>query len=141
MIRLGLFLFTIFLSVAGCGPSKRAVTQSRVETLAREWGETKVRFLERGRTSERDAWDNAISWERTTGVGSCLLVVRSNGPDGLPYTRDDVVARHCHPIPGELTRNLRAGSEAMGHGGARGVVKGVKEGLKTKKDKPERERE
>jgi hypothetical protein len=114
--------------VSGCGPSGvelRERTLSTLNTEADRW-DGGPQFA----TTARDGYGNplASSIEKTTL--SCVLEVRSSGPDGLPKNGDDIVVtrskRHGETtILGEAEKD----AEVVGRGGASGVIQGVKKGL------------
>lgn len=107
------------LAVVGCvGPSNRDRAISQVETLAENVD------LDAKAT---DPWGNDIIIKVTKSSTRWRLEVRSCGPDGLPFTRDDIVAARWWRVPEEKSR-IERGSEDF----SRGFVNGVKQGLKKK---------
>jgi hypothetical protein len=126
-----LFLALPLAALTGCGPSKTDVAQSQVNQLAESWdgGE---KFTPEG----NDPWGEAITAKVEKGDVNYNLTVRSNGPDKLPFTRDDVTAtrsaKHT-PISKAIAPGVERISEAVGKGLGRGGVSGIKEGITGKK--------
>ena len=59
-----------------------------------------------------------------------VLVIRSNGPDGLPKNSDDiVVSRNKRHGETSLAKEAEKAAESVGRGGASGVIQGIKKGL------------
>lgn len=100
--------------------------RSDANVLARkEFNETN--FKDGGGTGVNDPWGNEYTWNMEKGVWNYGLFVRSNGPDGLPYTSDDIVAKTLIPISRD-----EGVAENLVRGMSRGAVKGIKQGLKEK---------
>jgi hypothetical protein len=114
----------LLLSLVGCGPSKLDIATSQVNVVARkEFNEQN--FQDGGKTGELDPWGHEITWVMSKGLWDYNLEVRSNGPDGLPYTKDDIVVNVSLHIPRSGEKN----AEALLRGLSRGLVRGAKEGL------------
>ena len=130
MKRLLLILPALSL-LTGCGPDKRDVAQSQVNQLAESW-DGGPNFTPEG----SDPWGDAITAKVEKGSVNYTLTVRSNGPDKLPFTGDDITARrsHQHTSVGEAAAgSVEKLSEAVGKGVGRGGVSGIREGIAGKK--------
>ncbi len=113
--------------LTGCGPSKHDKAQSQVETIARkEFNDQN--FRNEGATGEIDPWGKEIKWSLSKGMLDYTLEIRSNGPDRLPYTHDDVMAKSSWHIPKSGEKNAEAFSRGLG----RGFVEGIKDGISGK---------
>jgi hypothetical protein len=123
---------TAFLvTLAGCGPAKRDVAQSEVERLADTW-DGGPNFTATG----TDPWGEPYTAQVEKDEAFYYLTVRSNGPDRLPKTRDDVVATRSKkhtPISQAVAPAVERIGQALGKGLGRGGVEGVKEGFTGKK--------
>ena len=118
-------------ALIGCGPSRTDVAQSQVNQLAESWdgGE---KFTPEG----TDPWGEAYTARVEKGDVNYNLTVRSNGPDKLAFTRDDITARRSvqHTAPSKaLAPGIERVGEAIGKGLGRGGVSGIREGLSGKK--------
>jgi hypothetical protein len=126
-----LYLALPFAALVGCGPSKADIAQSQVNQLAETWdgGE---KFTPEG----TDPWGEPYTAKVEKGDVYFTLTVRSNGPDRLPFTKDDVTAtrtaKHT-PISKAVAPAVERIGEALGKGLGRGGVSGVKEGVTGKK--------
>lgn len=110
------FLICLVLLAAGCtGPSKYTVAKSQVESLAENWDIT---------AKATDPWDHDIIIKVTKRSNQKYLEVRSCGPDGLPFTDDDIVATRWRVEDDKSF--LESGAEDI----SRGVVNGAKQGMK-----------
>jgi hypothetical protein len=133
---------------SGCGEStasKKNRTLSQIEVLAdqqsREIGEDG--WFKRKQVEDVDAWGNKVElkFKRSSGVET--VVVWSNGPDGLPFTRDDISSHSysCYnsEVLAEIARiraeNAKVRSkdrqesvENYGFHLTKGLTKGVREG-------------
>lgn len=104
--------------------TERALTQSRLGTLLHK-PFSSTDFLDEGKTNEVDAWGNVIVWEMESKRTSYVLLIRSFGKDGLPYTNDDMTVTKKYAIPTD-----EGESERFTRGLTRGFTKGIREGLK-----------
>lgn len=131
MSRLLVFVFAL-LALTGCGPAKKDVAQSETNLLADKWdgGE---KFTPEG----NDPWGEAYTAKVVKGDAFNNLTVRSNGPDKLPQTRDDIVAtrsvKHTpvSKVAGKAAENI---GEGAGKGASRGIIAGIREGIAGKKE-------
>jgi hypothetical protein len=127
-----LLLVVPLLALAtGCGPDKRDVAQSQVNQIADTWDGGPA-FTPEG----ADPWGEPYTAKIETGDAYRNLTVRSNGPDKLPQTKDDIVAtrRHKHtPLSEAAAPAVEKVSEALGKGLGRGAVAGIREGITGKK--------
>jgi hypothetical protein len=126
-----LFLAIPLAALAGCGPSKVDIAQSQVNQLAESWDGTE-KFTPDG----TDPWGEPYTAKVEKGDVNYNLTVRSNGPDKLPFTKDDISAKRSvqhTPISEAIAPGVERISEAVGKGLGRGGVSGVKEGLSGKK--------
>jgi hypothetical protein len=131
-----LFLLPFLAVLTGCGPDKREIAQSQVNQLAETWdgGPT---FTPEG----SDPWGSPITAKVEKGDALYHLTVRSNGPDKLPFTGDDVVARRSHkhtPLGEAAAPAVEKVTEALGKGLGRGGVAGIREGITGKKADPKK---
>lgn len=120
----------IVTGLVGCGgPSNDTKCQSQLGVLAhQEFSETT--FKDGGGTGQNDPWGNEITWELYKGWSTYKLTVRSNGPDGLPYTYDDMHAYGNYAIPKKsVDPEAETMSERFTRGITRGAIKGIKQGV------------
>lgn len=115
------------VALTGCGPNRRDLAESQVNQVADTW-DGGDGFAVQG----TDPWSEPLTAKVEKGDVNFKLTVRSNGPDRLPQTRDDLVAtRHKKHTPiGEVAGK---GAEPIAAGAARGMVAGLREGLSGKK--------
>jgi hypothetical protein len=125
-------IFVVALvGLTGCGPGKTDVAQSQVNLLAESWdgGE---KFAPEG----TDPWGEPYTSKVEKGDVFYHLTVRSNGPDRLPQTKDDIVA-HRSAKHTDLSKAAGAAAERIGEGVGKGLgrggVAGIKEGITGKK--------
>jgi hypothetical protein len=129
-MRSTIFVLALF-GLTGCGASKKDVAQSQVNVQAESWdgGE---KFTPEG----TDPWGEPYTAKVEKGDVSFHLTVRSNGPDRLPLTRDDIVAKRSVQHT-SLSKAAAPGveriGESLGKGLGRGGVSGIKEGITGKK--------
>jgi len=117
------------LTFVGCGPSNTDKARSQVEVISRlPFNDTN--FKPDGTTGQDDPWGHEITWEIEKGIWNYIVLTRSSGPDGLPYTGDDVVAKSYIAID-----RKEGVSESIARGLTRGATKGIREGLKAKINK------
>jgi hypothetical protein len=139
-----LLIAVAMVVLTGCGPAKRDVAQSQVEQLADKW-DGGPQFTAEG----TDPWGEPYTATVEKDAAFYYLTVRSNGPDGLPKTRDDVVATRSKkhtPLSQVAAPAVEKVSEALGKGLGRGGVAGVREGItgkkgEEKKDDPKKREE
>jgi hypothetical protein len=128
-----LFAITaIFASLTGCGPDKRDVAESEVNRQVDTW-DGGPNFQAEG----TDPWGEPYTAQIEKDASFYHLTVRSNGPDRLPKTRDDIVATKSHKhtdISKAIAPAVERVGEALGKGLGRGGVAGIKEGISGKKD-------
>ena len=132
-----LLIATALVGISGCGPDKRDVAQSQVQLLADTWDGTD-KFTAEG----TDPWGEPYTAQVEKDDAFYYLTVRSNGPDRLPKTRDDVVATRSKkhtPISKAIAPAVERVGEALGKGLGRGGVAGVKEGITGKKAEEKKE--
>jgi hypothetical protein len=119
-----LFAVLGLLFIAGCGPSNEDITKSRVNVVARkEFNDTN--FKNGGQTGEFDAWGSEMVWSMDKGPWNYGLYVRSFGPDKLPYTQDDIVAKTLIP---------RSDEEGVSEHFVRGISRGWMHGINDAKN-------
>jgi hypothetical protein len=126
-----ILLIAALVGLTGCGPDKRDIAQSQVEQLADKWDGGPA-FTAEG----TDPWGEPYTAQVEKGETHYYLTVRSNGPDRLPKTRDDVVATKSHKhtaVSDAAAPAVEKLGAALGKGLGRGGVAGVKEGLTGKK--------
>jgi hypothetical protein len=127
------------IGLTGCGPSNKDVAQSQVNLLAESWdgGE---KFTPEG----TDPWGESYTAKVEKGDVYYHLTVRSNGPDRLPQTKDDVVAKRSVKHTA-LSKAAGAAAEQIGEGLGKGLgrggVAGIKEGITGKKPAEKKEGE
>jgi hypothetical protein len=132
-----LFAAALLVSLTGCGPDKRSVAESEVHRQADTW-DGGPKFTAEG----TDPWGEPYTAQVEKDASFYYLTVRSNGPDRLPKTRDDVVATKSHkhtPVSQAVAPAVEKLGEALGKGLGRGGVAGVKEGLTGKKPEPKKD--
>ncbi len=95
---------------------------SQVESLVRLEFEEK-NFPDGGVFAQKDVWGGEVTWLLEKGYFSYKLTVRSNGPDKLPFTPDDVIARRSLPFP-----DGQGAGERYVRGLTRGWLRGLREG-------------
>lgn len=121
-------VITSFGNGCSSGPSKEEQALSQVNVAVRkEFND--MNFPSDGTIGEKDAWGNNLIWDLEKHWNSYKLKVRSSGPDGLPYTKDDITAT----TPVKVTDEESA-SERFVRGLARGTFKGIKQGIFGQKD-------
>jgi len=118
-------------ALIGCGPSKADIAQSQVNQLAESWdgGE---KFTPEG----TDPWGEPYSAKVEKGDVNYTLTVRSNGPDKLPFTKDDITVKRSvqhTPVSKAIAPGVERIGEAVGKGLGRGGVSGIREGITGKK--------
>ncbi len=101
--------------------------RSQANSLARKEFNEK-NFPNGGGLGDKDPWGNEFTWRMDKGPWNYGLYVRSNGPDGLPFTADDIEAKVLIPIA--KGADDEGVSERFIRGLTRGAVKGIKQGLK-----------
>src|SRR5262245_9943667 len=129
----------VVLGLTGCGPDKKQVAQAQVNQLAESWDGSDI-FMPEG----TDPWGEPYTAKVEKGDIYRHLTVRSNGPDRLPLSHDDIVAKRSmkHASLSEAAGKAaeRIG-EGLGKGLGRGGVIGVKEGLTGKSASENRDAE
>lgn len=132
-----LLIVPLLAGLTGCGPDKRDVAQSQVNQMADTWDGTD-KFTPEG----SDPWGEPYTARVEKGDAYYHLTVRSNGPDKLPQTRDDVVAtrnkKHT-PLSEAAAPAVEKIGEALGKGLGRGGVAGIREGISGKKADPKKD--
>jgi hypothetical protein len=121
-------LCLVGIGVVGCaGPSAWEKSQSQCGVTVRKPFNEK-NFHDGGGTDDKDGYGNQILWELTTSYWSgYTLEVRSCGPDGLPYTSDDIVVHRTIAV--SKNPEDEGWSERLVRGLARGTIKGVRQGI------------
>lgn len=131
-------------SLAGCS-DRAEVARSQVV----QWAET----LDARTTSdgvyvrhdaetvpESDPWGHPIRVGYSRGGMSETLTVRSDGPDGTPFTADDIIETRMKANLAGIGTGVRqrAGelAEDAGRGFFKGAVNGLKDGFRTDRDPP-----
>jgi hypothetical protein len=130
-MKRSLFLVLPLAALIGCGPSKADIAQSQVNQLAESWDGTE-KFTPEG----TDPWGQPYTSKVEKGDVNYNLTVRSNGPDKLPFTHDDITGKRSvqhTPISKVIAPGVERIGEAVGKGLGRGGVSGIKEGLTGKK--------
>ncbi len=136
-------LTTLF---TGCGESDRSKitrAESQVETLAERLSQDVGADGWFNRTpvvGATDPWGRALDVKYHRGHGAETLTVWSNGPDGLPHTRDDI-ASHSYrcdnavvlaEIAALKSKGRQDATENYGAALTRGLVRGSREGWQTR---------
>ncbi len=127
-LMLALTLVLLAALLPGCGPSARELREQTLSTLnaeADKWDGGKD-----FKSTAVDAYGRALACSVKKATLNYVLEVRSSGPDGLPKNSDDIVVSRSKPH-GETTiiNEAEKAAEAVGRGGASGVIQGVKKGL------------
>lgn len=135
-----ILLLALAFGFTGCGPQGptpkelREQTKSVLNVQADSWkGELDFK------PTAVDAYGNPLNVKVTNSKYDTHLTLSSSGPDGLPSNSDDITVyrsfRHTQPEP--LSKTVDKGAESLTHGLFKGVVTGVKDGLKgeNKKEK------
>jgi hypothetical protein len=119
------------LLLTGCGPSKTAIARSEVNQLADAW-DGGATFAPEG----NDPWGTPYTAHVDKNDAFYVLTVRSNGPDKLPQSGDDIVEvrlrKHTRVRDAAAPAVEKLGA-ALGKGLGRGGVAGVREGVTGKK--------
>mgnify|MGYP001603291918 CR=1 FL=1 len=126
-----LTLLIVILCI-GCGPSKRDVATSRINQIAHEWTGN-LNF----KVEENDPWGNAYQSKIEKGSMNYVLEIRSSGPDGLPFTRDDLVAQ-SFSNHSDFSKVLGKDAENIAEGTMKGIGRGITEGIREGMDKKEK---
>jgi hypothetical protein len=79
---------------------------------------------------ENDPWGRPLSVTYAQGGFAETLTVRSAGPDGVPFTQDDILAHRSVVNLKGIGKGARDHVEEFAQNGARGLTKGVAEGIK-----------
>jgi hypothetical protein len=85
------FLALAVVVFIGCDTCQVKIKKSTslVESLAEKWEQGDDSVLEK---THFDAWSNKIVFKVDERENTTYLEVKSNGPDGLPFTSDDIKA-------------------------------------------------
>lgn len=134
-------LLGLVIILAGCQqgppPKDRALSQVNVlaEKLSQEVGEDG--WFKKTTTEEVDPWGNKLEVKYKRNGGLEILTVWSNGPDGLPHTKDDISSvsytLENAVVLAEIRKNrtgtdsLEAYSKALTKGLTKGLVQGWKD--------------
>jgi hypothetical protein len=121
----------ILIALTGCGPDKADIALSQVNQLAETW-DGGPNFTAEG----NDPWGQPITAKIEKDAAYYHLTVRSNGPDKLPFTSDDIVAKRSYKhtaLSEAAAPAVERIGEAIGKGLGRGGAAGVKEGITGKK--------
>ncbi|CAN5794682.1 hypothetical protein BH23PLA1_BH23PLA1_12350 [soil metagenome] len=129
MIPLRSWLMVLAVVISGCGPSAqdlREETVSLLNTEADRWNGG-----EEFHSTAVDPYGHPVMSRVEKTTLNYVLEIRSQGPDGLPKNRDDIVVtrsrRHGETT---LTKEAEKTVESLSAGATRGAIKGIKEGLK-----------
>lgn len=121
-----LFFGALVLTASGCssGPSNEDKATSQVNVSVRkEFNETN--FPTDGTVAGgKDPWGNDLTWDLEKSWNKYTLKVRCAGADGLPYTKDDIIATQPVKVTDE-----ESASERFMRGISRGTMKGIKQGI------------
>ena len=139
-----LILLTL-LPLAGCGPSAADHATSQVNVLAEKLSQDVADdgWFKPGKAVEADPWGNPLEVKYTRHNARETLRVRSNGPDGLPFTRDDITSRP-HSLTNDAAqvdvtqrrqKTAEGYTDALTRGAGRGIVEGVAQGWKDHRQK------
>jgi hypothetical protein len=79
---------------------------------------------------ENDAWGTPLNVAYNQGGFAETLTVRSAGPDGVFYTQDDILAQRSVINLGGIGKGTKDSIEEFAQNGARGLTKGVAQGIK-----------
>jgi hypothetical protein len=126
------------LALIGCAKDDRP---ERARAQVKQWAEKldarttdSGSFLRHQGPTEPDPWGKDLLVSYSHGGMQETLSVRSAGPDGVEFTEDDLVeVRSKMTLQGigtGIKRNVEEVAEKGGKGLARGVVQGLREGLK-----------
>ena len=113
----------------------REVTRSRcrrwADELAAQTTESGVYVRWRGPDlPEVDAWGRGLKVHYRQGGLAESLTVRSPGPDGELYTDDDIVVTRTVVNFQGVGHGIKQNIEDVGERGARGVVRGIGQGIR-----------
>lgn len=136
-------LILVCLLMGGCSDAERQKARSKIEVVAEKLaGQTNENGLIPFKgIEENDPWGNEIRVRYTENVNRSgrweqTVEVRSSGPDGLPFTRDDMVAKRTlvliGPPKASMAERIEKNSEAISRGFIRGIFKGTGEGIRGK---------
>ncbi len=109
--------------ICGCSPDLRPNAKSQINLLADKWdGDPDFKI------EENDPWGRPITTKVTKGDMYYSLTVRSAGPDGLPYTDDDLITVRDkkHTAASKIVGGF---FEESAKGKVKGTIEGVKEGI------------
>lgn len=95
-------------------------------------------WFKRTDPDEKDAWGNQLTVRYKIQGGQETLIVVSNGPDGLPYTKDDIQSNSwtidnnkvLEAMKKARHENRKVGVEDISSSLTKGLVKGVLQGWK-----------
>jgi hypothetical protein len=136
------------LALAGCGESNRSKSvraSSQVNVLAEKFAADVGAdgWFKRHTTDEVDPWGRKIEVKYHRANGHEMLAVWSDGPDGLPHTRDDI-SSHRYWCDNELvlaeiaalkSKGRLAAVENYGAALTRGLTKGSVQGWQERNPK------
>lgn len=133
-------LLFLGLLLAGCGqpPDPRP---ERAEALVKNWtekldGQTTPLggYIRHNGPTQADPWGNDLQVNYSKGGIVEKLSVRSLGPDGQAFTKDDIVEERTKTtfegIGTAVKKNVEETAEKTGKGLASGIIKGIREGMK-----------
>lgn len=126
-----LLIAVALIGLTGCGPDKRDIAQSQANQMADTW-DGGPKFMAKG----ADPWGEPYSSKVDKGPVNYTLTGRSNAPDRLPQTRDDIVATRSHkhtPVNEAAAPGVERLSEALCKSLGRGGEAGINEGWFGKK--------
>ncbi len=140
MCKMSVVFLLIFL-VFGCGESEkskknRALSQvgQIADRLSQSIGDDG--YFKRESVDEVDPWGEQI-WVRYHKVDAReYLTVTSNGPDRLPFTRDDigvVYQLESDKVREEISRRRKEGVDIYSQKLTHGLTKGILDALKERK--------
>jgi hypothetical protein len=144
-VATGMVLLVAFLVVwegyhhfQGDTPSKKTQAKSQLEVMIRKLDKAheemkygKDIFAEISLESQVDPWGNKLICDFMKGEKKNVLELRSAGPDGLPYTDDDIVVKKEYvKDQTTLSKRVEAGVESFMRGLTRGSVGGAREGMR-----------
>lgn len=129
----------VLFAVVGCQGDKERIkkdtnrTVSIVNVVAERLAAdvTEDGWFRRQRVEDLDAWGAAVGVKYTRTGATERMEVRSSGPDGLPYTPDDVVVKFYldnEEVKRALKEKRRDDRERLIEGAGRSLFRGITRG-------------
>jgi|GEM_PF-5651970 len=84
---------------------------------------------------EQDEWGNDLKVQYSQGGMAETIKVRSNGPDSISHTKDDIIATRISANLKGVGEGIKKNIEEVSEKGAKGFVKGAIQGFRESRKK------